>query len=306
MQKHIAPVWIWDGDTAAAVPTREQWKTWIKEMDGPKAKEAESLKEQLHVTVKEKTMAGVHVYLVTPSGIPAENGKRLLVHVHGGAYVFFGGMAATEEAILIAHYSKTAVLSIDYRMPPDFPFPAGIDDSVAVWKEVIKSRPSRNVGLFGSSAGGGMTLAIALRLKELGLPMPGALMAGTPWSDLTRAGDTYFTNEFVDNVLGSNERMLELAAKLYAGTHDLKEPLISPVYGDLSGFPPTVLLSGTRDLLLSNTVRVHQKLLESGVDADLLVFEGQSHGQYLEADTPECAIALREVAQFFHRNLGQR
>jgi acetyl esterase/lipase len=190
-------------------------------------------------------------------------------------------------------------------MPPDFPFPAAIDDTVAVWKEVIKSYTPRNVGLFGTSTGGGMTLATVIRLKQLGLPLPGALMAGTPWSDLTKTGDTYFTNEFVDNVLGSNDGTLEAAAKLYAGKHDLKEPLISPVYGDLSGFPPTVLLSGTRDLFLSNTVRVHQKLLQAGVHADLLVFEGQSHAQYLEADTPECAIALREVAQFFDRNLDK-
>jgi epsilon-lactone hydrolase len=303
MQKQIAPAW--DGSTAAVALSREQWKAWIKETDEPKAKEAEFLKEQLHVTVEEKTMAGVHVYLVTPDSIPEENRKRLLVHVHGGAYVFFGGVAATGEAILMAHYAKTEVLSIDYRMPPDFPFPAAIDDSVAVWKEVSKLHTPRNIGLFGSSTGGGMTLAIVIRLKELGLQLPGALMAGTPWSDLTKTGDTYFTNEFVDNVLGSNDGMLEAAAKLYAGTHDLKEPLISPVYGDLTGFPPTVLLSGTRDLFLSNTVRVHQKLLESGVNADLLVFEGQSHGQYLEADTPECSIALREVAQFFDRNLGK-
>jgi acetyl esterase/lipase len=150
-----------------------------------------------------------------------------------------------------------------------------------------------------------MTLATVIRLKELGLPLPGALMAGTPWADLTKTGDSYFTNEFVDNVLGSYDGSLEAAAKLYAGTHDRKEPLLSPIYGDLSGFPPTVLLSGTRDLFLSNTVRVHQKLLQSGVNADLLVFEGQSHADYLQYDSPECAIALREVAQFFDRNLDR-
>ena len=94
----------------------------------------------------------------------------------------------------------------------------------------------------------------------------------------------------------------DAAAKPYAGRHDRKEPLISPIYGDLSGFPPTVLLSGTRDLLLAIPC-AHQKLLQSGVDARLLVFEAQSHGQYLEDDTPECAIALGEVAHFFDQNL---
>jgi monoterpene epsilon-lactone hydrolase len=303
MQKRSAAVW--QGSTNTVTKTSEQWKAWIRETDVWKLQEAALLKERFRVTLEEKTMGGVHVYLVMPDRIPELNRKRLLVHVHGGAYVFYGGMAATTEAILMAHYAATEVLCIDYRMPPDYPFPAALDDSVAVWKEVIKQYTPSKVGLFGSSAGGGLTLAMVIRLKELGLPLPGALMAGTPWSDLTRTGDTYFTNEFVDNVLGSEDGMIEAAAKLYAGTHDRKEPLISPVYGDLSGFPPTLLLSGTRDLLLSDTVRVHQKLLQSGVDASLLVFEAQSHGQYLEADTPECAIALGEVAQFFDRNLSR-
>jgi epsilon-lactone hydrolase len=303
MQKHIAEAW--DGSTAPFTKTSEQWKALIEKVNAPEAKEAGELKEKLHVTVEEKTMAGVHVYRVTPDNIPEQNRNRLLVHVHGGAYVFFGGMAATGEAILMAHFAQTEVLSVDYRMPPDFPFPAAIDDTVAVWKEVIQSHTPRNVALFGTSTGGGMTLATVIRLKELGLPLPGALMAGTPWADLTKTGDSYFTNEFVDNVLGSNDGSLEAAAKLYAGTHDRKEPLLSPINGDLSGFPPTVLLSGTRDLFLSNTVRVHQKLLQSGVHADLLVFEGQSHADYLQSDTPECGIALREVAQFFDRNLDR-
>jgi epsilon-lactone hydrolase len=303
MQKRIAEAW--DGSTAAVTRTPEQWKADQKKVNEPQAKKAEVLKGQLHVTVEEKTIAGVHVYRVTPDNIPEQNRNRLLVHVHGGGYVFLGGMAATGEAILMAHYAQTEVISVDYRMPPDFPFPAAIDDTVAVWEEVIKSHTPRNVGLFGTSTGGGMTLATVIRLKELGLPLPGALMAGTPWSDLTNTGDSYFTNEFVDNALGSYDGGLEAEAKLYAGTHDRKEPLLSPIYGDLSGFPPTVLLSGTRDLFLSNTVRVHQKLLQSGVNANLLVFEGQSHGDYLQYGSPECAIALREVAQFFDRNLDR-
>jgi epsilon-lactone hydrolase len=293
----------WQGSTTTVTKTSEQWKSWIREMDVYKFNEAISLKKQFHVTLEEKKIGGVHVYVVKPEHIPAQNQKRLLVHVHGGAYILFGGMAATTEAILMAHYTGTEVICIDYRMPPDYPFPAAIDDSVAVWKEIIQSYPPSKVGLFGSSAGGGLTLAVVIRLKQLGLPLPGALMAGTPWADLTKTGDTYFTNEFVDNVLGSEDGWMDAAAQLYAGTHDRKEPLISPVYGDLSGFPPTILLSGTRDLLLSNTVRVHQKLLQAGVDARLLVFEAQSHGQYLEEDTPECAIALGEVARFFAANL---
>jgi monoterpene epsilon-lactone hydrolase len=123
---------------------------------------------------------------------------------------------------------------------------------------------------------------------------------------MTKTGDTFYTNELIDNVLGSNDGLLEAAANLYAGKHDLKDPLLSPVYGDLSGFPPAILLSGTRDLFLSNTVRVQQKLLKSGGTAELLVFEGQSHAQYtMVPDAPETADAWNEVSKFFNRHLGK-
>lgn len=303
LQKIIATPW--QGSTAPLSLTTDQWKAMIKPIDEGEAKDAEVLLKQFHVTAEEKTIAGVHVYTVKPDTIAPENRNRLLVHVHGGAYVLFAGKACLSEAILMAHYTKAEVLSIDYRMPPDHPFPAALDDTIAVWKEVLKSHPAKNLALFGTSAGGGLALATVIRLKELGLPLPGAIMAGTPWSDLTKTGDTYFTNELLDNVLGSEDGMLDAATKLYAGTHDRKEPLLSPVYGDLSGFPPAILISGTRDLFLSNTVRVHQKLLKANVTADLLVFEAQSHAQYAEADTPESADAFNEVARFFDRHLAR-
>jgi acetyl esterase/lipase len=250
-------------------------------------------------------MAGVHVFHVKPEIVQDRNKGRLMMHVHGGAYVAFRGMAATTEAILVAHYAGIETVSVDYRMPPDAPFPAAVDDSVAVWKELIKTHNHRSVALFGTSAGGGLTLATVLRLKEVGVPLPGALMAGTPWADLTKTGDTESTNEYIDNVLVKYEGGLEAAARLYAGAHNLKEPLLSPVYGDLSGFPPAVLVSGTRDLFLSDTVRVHQKLLQAGVEAQLLVLEGQSHAQYLEMDAPESQSVLKQVGKFFDGHLDR-
>jgi epsilon-lactone hydrolase len=304
LQKAVAPAWT--GDTKTQVLTNEQWKASIREDNEGEAKRADELVQRFHVTLEQKTIGGVPVYVVKPGTIAPGNRGRLLVHVHGGGYVVFAGRAATPEAILMAHYGQIEVISVDYRMPPDFPFPAAVDDAVAVWKAVIQTHAPNRVGLFGTSAGGGLTLATVLRLKQLGLPLPGALMAGTPWTDLTETGDSYFVNEFVDNVLGSYRGGLEADAKLYAGKHDLKEPLISPIYGDVSGFPPTLLLSGTRDLFLSNTVRMHQKLLKAGVHADLMVFEAQSHAQYLIVpNAPESADAWGEVAKFFDRNLGR-
>jgi epsilon-lactone hydrolase len=304
MQKAIAPAW--SGTTTRRVMTNQQWKAMIQKANAGEASSVDSLLKQFHVTLESRTIAGVPVFVVKPETVAPQNRTRLLVHVHGGGYVVFGGKAATPEAILMAHYGKIEVVSVDYRMPPDFPFPAAVDDVVAVWKEVIKTHAPGNVGMFGTSAGGGLTLATVLRLKELKLPLPGALMAGTPWTDLSETGDSYFSNEFVDNVLGSYNGELAAAAAVYAGKHDLKEPLLSPIYGNVSGFPTTILLTGTRDLFLSNTVRMHQKLLQSGVRASLLVFEGQSHAQYLIVpNAPESAAAWNEVSSFFDQNLGK-
>ena len=197
--------------------------------------------------------------------------------MHGGGYVFFPGESGTREAILMAGYGKFKVISVDYRMPPDHPYPAAMDDAMAVWKEVVKTNDPKKMAIFGTSTGGGMTLAMVLRAKKEGLPFPAATAPGTPWSDMTKTGDTFFTNEMIDNVLVSNDGWLGDAAKLYAGGTDLKDPQLSPVYGDFAGFPPTILTSGTRDLFLSNTVRVHRKLRQAGVVSDLHVFEGQSH-----------------------------
>ncbi len=113
------------------------------------------------------------------------------------------------------------------------------------------------MALGGTSAGGGLALAATQKLRQLGLDLPGALWAGTPWADLTKTGDSQFTNEGIDRMLVTYDGILEAAAKLYAGSQDLKTTLISPVYGTFEGFLPTYLVTGTRDLFLSDTVRVH-------------------------------------------------
>ena len=124
-------------------------------------------------------------------------------------------------------------------------------------------------------------------------------------SDVTKTGDSFETNGMVDNVLVSKDGFCDAATVVYAKGHDLKDPLLSPVYGDMHGFPPAILTTGTRDLLLSNTVRVHRKLREAGVEAQLEVFEGESHAQYQFDDrVPEAKEAFTEIADFFGEHLG--
>jgi monoterpene epsilon-lactone hydrolase len=265
------------------------------------------MRERLHVTVQSGTMDGVRVYVVTPDVIPAEHSDKLLIHVHGGCYVLSPGEAGTKEAILMAGIGHFKVISVDYRMPPEAYFPAALDDAMTVYKAALETSDPKNVAVFGTSAGGALVLEMMLQAKQLGLPMPGAIAPGTPMSDVTKTGDTFYTNDMVDNVLVSRDGFCAAATTVYAHGHDLKDPLLSPVYGDMHGFPPAILTSGTRDLLLSNTVRVHRKLRRAGVEAQLEVYEGQSHAQYQSDDrVPETREAFGEITAFFDKHLGTR
>lgn len=286
--------------------TPAEWKELIDR----RAKEAianiPAMKAKLGVKVEETKIAGVHCYVVTPNKIALENRRRLLIHVHGGGYVFGPGEAALPEAIMMAGFGGYKVISVDYRMPPDFPYPAAMDDAMAVWKEVLKSHERHRLAIFGTSTGGAMTLAMVLRARDEKLPLPAAIAPGTPWSDIDKIGDSYASNEWVDNVLVTWDGWLGRAAKLYANGTSLRNPYISPIYGDFKGFPPTILTSGTRDLFLSNTVRTHRKLRRAGVIADLNVYEGQSHAQYqMNIDAPETKEAFTDIAKFFDRYLKQ-
>ena len=284
--------------------TSAEWKAIIDRAAADAVRALPALREAMGVTVQASEIAGVKVYIVTPKNIPPQNRNRVLVHVHGGAYVLSPGEAGTNEAIKLAGAGGFKVISVDYRMPPDFPYPAALDDAMAVYKSVLKTTKAKNIGIFGTSTGGGLTLAMVLRAKMEGLALPGAIAPGTPWSDMTKTGDSYFTNEMIDNVLVSDDGFLHAAALLYANGHDLKDPLLSPVNGDFSGFPPTILTSGTRDLFLSNTVRVHRKLRAAGVEAVLQVFEGQSHAQYYrDIAAPETKDYHAELTRFFEAHL---
>jgi acetyl esterase/lipase len=305
LQKSIAGAYRVPNWNAAPKDAAE-WNALVARLAALGAAAQPALRERLGVTMQTATIGGVKSFIIQPKEIPAANANRLLVHVHGGGYVYSPGEAGTGEATLMAAFGGFKIISFDYRMPPDHPYPAAMDDAMAVWKEAVKMANPKNMAIFGTSTGGGMTLAMILRAKTEHLPLPAAIAPGTPWSDLTETGDTYKTNEWLDNVLVSYHGYLGRAALLYANGHDLKDPQLSPIYGDFTGFPPAILTSGTRDLFLSLTVLTHRKLRRAGVEADLNVYEGMSRAQYLfDATAPETKEAFTDIARFFDRHLGK-
>jgi acetyl esterase/lipase len=284
--------------------TKEEWLAVITETDAPKEDVLQTLLNQFPISVQNDEIAGVPVFNVTPAEVDPRHENHLFIYVHGGAYILNRGKVGVMEAIIIAQRCQMPVLSIDYRMPPEHPFPAGMEDVVVVYRHLLEQHPAASLALGGTSAGGGLILATTSKLIKLGIDVPGALYAGTPWADLTKTGDSYIINQGVDRLLITYDGLLEGAARLYAGNNDLKDPLISPVYGKFHDFPPTFLVTGTRDLFLSNTARTHTKMRATGVVADLLVFEGVSHGDYaFEPTSPESLQTYAELNAFLLRHL---
>ncbi|NKJ40482.1 acetyl esterase/lipase [Rhizobium sp. SG570] len=286
--------------------TSQGWAERQRSSEASGTKTAIAMADRLHVTVTPMVMGGVRVFDVMPSDLAPANRDRLLLQVHAGCYVLGGGEASTVEAILMAAFGHYRVIAIDYRMPPAAYFPAALDDVVAVWQDALKAHKPSQMAMFGTSAGAALALAAMFRARDQGVPLPGALGLGAPMADLTGVGDSFATNAMIDNVLVSREGFCEPAARFYANGHDVADPLLSPIYGNLAGLPPAILTSGTRDLLLSSTVRLHRKLRQSGVNAQLQVFEAMSHAQYLRDDTmPETREVFEEIASFFDRHLSK-
>lgn len=268
----------------------DAWRTLIRETNTGLAQYTRPVGPHIHV--KTEHLAGVKIYRARPRSLPASD-QRLYIEIHGGALVYGEGEFARAMGAACSEQFGVEVVAVDYRVPLDHPFPAALDDCVAVYAAEVDKRGAHNIILGGGSAGGNLAAALLLRAKADGLPMPAALVLPTPEVDLTESGDTFETLLGLDPLLP--DRLTDTIA-LYANGHALTDPLVSPLFGDLTGFPPTVLLSGTRDLFLSNTVRMHRHLRDAGVAADLHVFEAMPHGSFVGA--PEDEAVRNEVSRF--------
>jgi acetyl esterase/lipase len=273
-----------------------------KRTDEWRARNSAEAKRRYPVNVQEMTIAGVRTDLITPLSMPDGNRNRVLINLHGGGFNSDSGSLI--EGIPICNLSKMRVVSVYYRLAPENPFPAGVDDVVAVYKELLKTYPPRNIGLFGTSAGAILSAEVTVKLKQLGLPVPGALGFFSGLADFSRIADSqqlFALNGFSGNIAPQAPNLTH--DSFYFGTSDPRDPVLSPLFADLHGFPPTLLVTGTRDLLLSNTAIFHLALLRAGVDARLLVYEAMPHAFWYHFDFPETKECLEMMAQFFDQHV---
>jgi epsilon-lactone hydrolase len=256
------------------------------------------------VNVEDQVIAGVPTKVITPLSIPENKRNRVLINVHGGGFNSDSG--SLTETVPIANLTGTKVIAVLYRLAPEHPFPAAVDDTVAVYKEVLKTYRPENIALFGTSAGAVLTAEVASKLRRLDLPLPAALGIFSGFGDFSKAGDSraiYALNGFSGPLQPPSKS--DKPDNAYVGSTDPKDPVLSPLYADLSNFPPTLFITSTRDLLLSGTTILHRAFLRAGVHAQLVVFEALPHAFWNNPRLPETKEADTFMARFFDRELGK-
>jgi acetyl esterase/lipase len=267
------------------------WRAYIAAANEGLLPRFAGVEEKIGAAVEVLEVDGVTVYDISLPGVDPD---RIVLDVHGGALVMGAGECCRAMGVASAARAGARTWSVDYRVPPDHPYPAAVDDCLAVYRALLRTYDPGSIVIGGGSAGGNIAAATILRARDEGLPLPAAAVLMTPELDLTESGDTFQTNLGVDNVL---VRSLMGANLLYANGHDLTDPYVSPLFGDFTkGFPPTFLQAGTRDLFLSNAVLMHRKLRAAGIDAELHVWEAMPHGGF--GGTPEDADVALEVRRF--------
>jgi acetyl esterase/lipase len=236
------------------------------------------------------------VKLVRRQGSDAAAESRLLINFHGGGFMVDSG--SLTETIPIAGLTGIPVISVMYRMAPEHPFPAAVDDALAVYRDALAHRSPGAIGVYGTSAGAILTLQLLARIKAEGLPIPAAAGVFSGSADLALAGDC---EGFLPAIMDRRSAP-DVLADYTAGT-ERTHPLLSPIYGDLSGFPPVLLMTSTRDQLLSQTVLADLAFRRAGVETDLRVYEGMLHAFWAWIECPETDDALAAQAEFFSKHL---
>jgi monoterpene epsilon-lactone hydrolase len=270
--------------------------------DAWRAQDSAEARKLYPVNVEEAMTAGVRTDIITPMTMPAENKSRVLINLHGGGFNSDSGSLI--EGVPISNLAKMKVVSVYYRLAPENPFPAAVDDVVAVYKELLKTYKPHSIGIFGTSAGAILTCEVTVKLKQLGLPLPGALGVFSSLADFSRPGDSrqlFTLNGFPGQLQPVDPQ--HLPDNEYVGKTDRNDPVLSPLFADLHSWPPSLLVTSTRDLLLSDTAIFHRALLRAGDNSQLVVFEALPHAFWYHFQLPETREGLEIMAKFFDQKV---
>lgn len=239
------------------------------------------------VSIREDTVDGIPVRVITPKRGSVRR-DRVFIDLHGGAFITDSG--SLTENIPIAALTHTVVVAVLYRLAPEHPFPAAVQDAVKVYRAELRTYGANHIGIYGTSAGAILTAETAVELRRMHIPLPAALGFFSGTTNLGQAGDS----EYLYPIRGT----MPVVLKPYIAGTKPTDPVLSPAYANLAGSPPTLCVSSTHDVLLSDTAMFQRRLLAAGVDARLVVFEALPHAFWAYLDTPESAEAFRIMSAF--------
>ncbi|MBT8128211.1 MAG: alpha/beta hydrolase [Gammaproteobacteria bacterium] len=280
---------------------KEEWQaTWKATEESFRALNARAL-EEYPAEIERRSIAEMEHLLLIPSSYDPVNAGRILVYVHGGAHTVSSPESTLMSSLAAAHFTRTKVLAVRYPLAWQKPHPASRDVIVAVYQTLLEDHLPRQIAMYGDSAGGAALMSAVLRIRDQGLPMPAALGLLSPWADVTNAGDSQALLQDADVTL-DYEGNLKASAELYAAGKDLRDPSVSPLYADFrKGFPPAYISTGTRDMFLSHCARLQRKLIDAGIENELVVHEGMWH-VFQVYPVPEARDAWRDMAAFLERH----
>ncbi|PKP77976.1 MAG: alpha/beta hydrolase [Alphaproteobacteria bacterium HGW-Alphaproteobacteria-3] len=253
------------------------------------------------IALEELTLGGVATERLSA---PGTKDSAAFLYIHGGGFV--AGSPRTHRPLTwrLTRDIGIPVYAIDYRLAPEHPYPAGLDDCVAAYKGLLdKGIPAQSILAGGDSAGGNLTLALALRLKAESLPLPAALVCLSPATDMTASGDSYRTNAEADSLFVPD--IFHSLKPVYFPGIDERDPFVSPLYGDVSGFPPTLFQLGEKEMLRDDSTRMAAALTAAGVETAIEVWPKVWHVWQLNADMlPEGREAIAHIVRFAKQHLA--
>ena len=283
----------------------EKWKAVQKTAEIRSLARQKALVDRLQPSVMKRDFGGVSVLDIKARGWE-DNGK-VLVFTHGGAYTTKSAESTLSSSALVADRTGLRVISVDYTLAPHSKWRQTLDQVITVFDELKKQGYTMaDIAILGDSAGGGMAAGVVLKLRDKGMGMPAAVVLWSPWTDITETGDTYETLKLAEPMF-TYEKPLKNSADAYADPKDQKNPYVSPVYGDYTkGFPPTLIQGGTKEIFLSNFIRLYQALDVTGGTVKLDLYEGMPHVfQAVIPDSPESNIALQKVDAFLRHSMSE-
>jgi acetyl esterase/lipase len=263
-------------------------------------------REQFALDRTDENIGGVHVYVYVPKGVIAEkNRSRILINLHGGGFSGCWPGCAELESMPLSALMGIRVVSVDYREGPEYKFPAASEDVASVYKELLKSYKRERIGIYGCSAGGMLTAMSMAWFQTHDLPTPGAIGIYCA-SAGSFGGDSSYTALALGEARAGGSFGPGLMRLGYFSAADPKDPLVSPIVSPavLANFPPTLLITGTRDFASSGALYTDSQLSKLGVDCELHVWDGLFHGFFYNADVPESKDAFGVMIRFFDKHLG--